>query len=127
MGIMLKNCLKKQDANSLYLLSLNSLLLNHPVYDLRYLTASWIFPMKILTSQSINDAIKLTEWAHRMQFIQGIIHWVRTRNVRENYHFLPPWHAHLRKRINQGVRDVSFSESFANVLNELVLILKSSV
>ena len=39
----------------------------------------------------------------------------------------PPWHAHLRKRINQGVRDVSFSESFANVLNELVLILKPSV
>ena len=67
MGTMLRNGIKSKYTNSLYLLSLNSLLLNHPVYDLRYLTASWIFPMKILTSQSINNAIILSresEYTH---------------------------------------------------------------
>ena len=45
--------------------------------------------------------------------ILGIIHLVRTQDFPENFYFLPPdMHAY------QEVRNVSFSENFAYLLNE---------
>ena len=46
---------------------------------------------------------------------QGFIHLVSTQNFPKNSHFLPLWYA--RTCAYQGVRNVSFSENFAYILN----------
>ena len=46
----------------------------------------------------------------------GIIHLVRSQNFLKNLHFVPL--IGRRTSAYQGVRNVSFPENFANVLNE---------
>ena len=45
--------------------------------------------------------------------IQSLIYLVRTHNFPKNYHF-PPWYAYVPV---QGVRNISFTENLAYVLN----------
>ena len=51
----------------------------------------------------------------------GIIHLIRTQNFPKNYSISYPL-IRARMRAYQGVRNVSFSENFASVLNEWSLI-----
>ena len=48
-------------------------------------------------------------------FLFGFIHLVLTQNFPKNWHFLPP--IRTRTCAYQGIRNVSFSENFAYVLN----------
>ena len=80
----------------------------HLIFPTSFSLASF-FSLPELLFSSLKTKKKMFKW-------YGIVHLVHTQNFPKNYYFLPP-DTRTYVRV-PGVRNVSFSENFANVVNE---------